>query len=205
VSARKVADLVAAMGSCHVFESEVSRVRSELDQEPALFRERPLAAATYPYLWLEPTYEKVRHGGRNVSRRWWWRRGSGDRREGGPGSGGGELPAGAWSTRQAKIRARGSAISATTFLAGEIVDLNAVTEVQQFDPEGPPMCVVIETARRFEVFPVPVGTIAERAAAGVSARSRAGGAWWGLQAGALGWGRRPVDGGLKPAGRGDRR
>src|ERR671928_553454 len=69
VSTRKVDDLVAAMGGCHVSKSEVSRICSELDQELAAFRERPLDGAAYPYLWFDAT---VRHeapyhraGGRN--------------------------------------------------------------------------------------------------------------------------------------------
>jgi transposase-like protein len=67
VSTRKVDDLVAAMGGCHVSKSEVSRICSELDLELALFRERPLDDAQYPYVWFDATYEKVRQGGRIVS------------------------------------------------------------------------------------------------------------------------------------------
>src|ERR1019366_8482633 len=48
-------DLVAAMGGCHVSKSEVSRICSEL----ALFRDRPLDDAQYPYVWFDATYEKV--------------------------------------------------------------------------------------------------------------------------------------------------
>src|SRR5487761_1384264 len=67
VSTRKVDDLVAAMGGCHVSKSEVSRICQELDAELALFRERPLDDAAYPYVWFDATYEKVREGGRIVS------------------------------------------------------------------------------------------------------------------------------------------
>jgi hypothetical protein len=67
VSTRKVDDLVAAMGGCHVSKSEVSRICSELDLELALFRDRPLDDAQYPYVWFDATYEKVRQGGRIVS------------------------------------------------------------------------------------------------------------------------------------------
>src|SRR5487761_1732322 len=67
VSTRKVDDLVAAMGGCHVSKSEVSRICQELDAELALFRERPLDAAASPYVWFDATYEKVREGGRIVS------------------------------------------------------------------------------------------------------------------------------------------
>jgi len=67
VSTRKVHALVAAMGGCHVSKSEVSRICQELDQELALFRDRPLDDAAYPYVWFDATYEKVRQGGRIVS------------------------------------------------------------------------------------------------------------------------------------------
>lgn len=67
VSTRKVDDLVAAMGGCQVSKSEVSRICQELDEELALFRDRPLDDATHPYLWFDATYEKVREGGRIVS------------------------------------------------------------------------------------------------------------------------------------------
>src|ERR1035437_4378009 len=67
VSTRKVDDLVAAMGGCHVSKSEVSRICQELDLELALFRDRPLDDAAYPYVWFDATYEKVRQGGRIVS------------------------------------------------------------------------------------------------------------------------------------------
>ena len=67
VSTREVDDLVAAMGGCRVSKSEVSRICQELDQELALFRDRPLDDATYPYVWFDATYEKVRVGGRIVS------------------------------------------------------------------------------------------------------------------------------------------
>ena len=65
VSTRKVDDLVQAMGGCHVSRSEVSRICEELDVELALFRDRPLDDAVYPYLWFDATYEKVRQGGRH--------------------------------------------------------------------------------------------------------------------------------------------
>jgi transposase-like protein len=67
VSTRKVDDLVQAMGGCHVSKSEVSRICQELDAELALFRDRPLDDAQYPYVWFDATYEKVRQGGRIVS------------------------------------------------------------------------------------------------------------------------------------------
>src|ERR687883_1119398 len=67
VSTRKVDDLVAALGGCHVSKSEVSRICAELDQELAAFRERPLDDASYPYVFFDATYEKARENGRVVS------------------------------------------------------------------------------------------------------------------------------------------
>jgi putative transposase len=67
VSTRKVDDLVRAMGAAGVSKSEVSRLVAELDADLAAFRERPLDAVRYPYLWLDAQYEKVRDGGRVVN------------------------------------------------------------------------------------------------------------------------------------------
>ena len=67
VSTRKVDDVVAALGGCHVSKSEVSRICSELDEELAAFRERRLDDAAYPYVWFDATYEKARENGRVVS------------------------------------------------------------------------------------------------------------------------------------------
>jgi putative transposase len=62
-----VDDLVAAMGGCRVSKREVSRICSELHQELALFRERPLDDRACPYAWFDATYEKAREEGRIVS------------------------------------------------------------------------------------------------------------------------------------------
>jgi putative transposase len=67
VSTRKVDDLVRAMGASGVSKSEVSRLVVELDVDLAAFRERRLDETTYPYLWLDAQYEKVRDGGRIVN------------------------------------------------------------------------------------------------------------------------------------------
>src|ERR671928_1038673 len=67
LSTRKVDDLVAALGGCHVSKSEVSRICSELDEELAAFRERRLDDAAYAYVWFDATYEKARENGRVVS------------------------------------------------------------------------------------------------------------------------------------------
>lgn len=67
VSSRKVDDPVQAMGGCNGSKGGVSRICQELDQELALFRERPLDDARYPCIWFDATLEKVREGGRIVS------------------------------------------------------------------------------------------------------------------------------------------
>jgi putative transposase len=67
VSTRRVEDLVEALGIASISKSEVSRICAALDAEVEAFRSRSLADETYPYLWLDATYVKVREGGRVVS------------------------------------------------------------------------------------------------------------------------------------------
>jgi len=66
VSTRRVEDLVQALGITGISKSEVSRLCASLDAEVERFRLRPLTS-TYPYLWLDATYLKVRQDGRVVS------------------------------------------------------------------------------------------------------------------------------------------
>lgn len=67
VSTRKVESLVEAMGAKGMSKSEVSRMAASLDEYVTEFRDRPLAAS-YPYLWLDAVYIKVRDGARTVSK-----------------------------------------------------------------------------------------------------------------------------------------
>ena len=67
VSTRRVDDLVRALGIEGISRSEVSRICAALDAEVEAFRSRPLGGTSYPYLWLDATYVKVRDGGRVVS------------------------------------------------------------------------------------------------------------------------------------------
>lgn len=68
VSTRKVDDLVKALGAdTGISKSEVSRICSGLDAQVAAFRDRSLSEATYPYVFLDATYSKVRIDGRVVS------------------------------------------------------------------------------------------------------------------------------------------
>ena len=68
VSTRKVDDLVKALGAdTGISKSEVSRICAELDEEVAAFRDRPLTATGYPYVFLDATYCKARVNHRVVS------------------------------------------------------------------------------------------------------------------------------------------
>lgn len=68
VSTRKVDDLVRALGAdTGISKSEVSRICADLDEDVAAYRDRPLDADTYPYVFLDATYCKARVGRRVVS------------------------------------------------------------------------------------------------------------------------------------------
>lgn len=67
VSTRKVEDLIEAMGAKGVSKSTVSRMAEELDAHVAEFRGRPLTQS-YPYVWLDAIYHKIRVGARVVSK-----------------------------------------------------------------------------------------------------------------------------------------
>ena len=67
VSTRKVDDLVKALGIEGMSKSEVSRLAAELDQVVAEFKERPLDAGPYRYLWIDALTQRVREGGRVVN------------------------------------------------------------------------------------------------------------------------------------------
>jgi putative transposase len=67
VSTRRVDDLVKAMGIEGISRSEVSRMAAELDGKVAAFRDRPLDAGPYRYVWVDALTQKVREGGRVVN------------------------------------------------------------------------------------------------------------------------------------------
>ncbi len=67
VSTRKVDELVKAMGAQGMSKSEVSRLCGTLDEEVEAFRRRKLDRS-YPYLWLDAVYLKVRDGKHVVSK-----------------------------------------------------------------------------------------------------------------------------------------
>ena len=67
VSTRKVEDLVEAMGAQGMSKSTVSRMAKSLDASVSEFRNRKLQGS-YPYIWLDALYLKVREGTRVVSK-----------------------------------------------------------------------------------------------------------------------------------------
>jgi transposase-like protein len=66
VSTRRVDDLVKALGLDGISKSQVSRLCEELDTEVERFRTRKLEG-TYPYVWLDATFLKVRQDHRVVN------------------------------------------------------------------------------------------------------------------------------------------
>ena len=66
VSTRKVDDLLKALGLTGIDKSSVSRICKELDHAVEEFRNRPLQES-YPYVWLDALYLKVRQNHRIVS------------------------------------------------------------------------------------------------------------------------------------------
>lgn len=66
VSTRKVDSLLKALGLTGIDKSKVSRICKELDRAVEQFRERKLQES-YPYVWLDALYLKVRQNHRVVS------------------------------------------------------------------------------------------------------------------------------------------
>lgn len=67
VSTRRVDGLVKTLGIESLSKSQVSRMAAELDETVAEFRNRPLDAGPYTYVWMDALTQKVREGGRIVS------------------------------------------------------------------------------------------------------------------------------------------
>jgi len=66
VSTRKVDDLLRALGLTGIDKSRVSRICKELDEVVGAFRNLPLEGS-YPYVWLDALYLKVRQDHRIVN------------------------------------------------------------------------------------------------------------------------------------------
>jgi transposase-like protein len=67
VSTRKVAQITEALCGTRFSKSQVSALAGRLDSELAAWRERPLTAPSYPYVWVDARYEHVRVDGRVIS------------------------------------------------------------------------------------------------------------------------------------------
>ena len=67
VSTRKVADVTEVLCGTTFSKSQVSQLAGTLDGDLAAWRERPLIADSYPYLFVDARYEHVRVKGQVVS------------------------------------------------------------------------------------------------------------------------------------------
>jgi putative transposase len=67
ISVRKIADVTDALSKVRIGKDAVSRIASRLQEEQREWRERSLEEKTYPYLYLDATYLKVRWGARVTS------------------------------------------------------------------------------------------------------------------------------------------
>jgi putative transposase len=67
VSTRRVDGLVKTLGIESLSKSQVSRMAGELDEVVAQFRNRPLDAGPYTYVWMDALSQKVREGGRIIN------------------------------------------------------------------------------------------------------------------------------------------
>lgn len=67
VSTRRVDDIVRSMGIDGISKSQVSELAKSLDEKVNAFRNRPLDAGPYTYVWLDALTQKVREGGRIVN------------------------------------------------------------------------------------------------------------------------------------------
>ncbi|MFY9295813.1 MAG: IS256 family transposase [Caldicoprobacterales bacterium] len=61
VSTRKIEKLAKNLGIASISRSQVSQITKELNDQVAAFRQRPLQE-TYPVLWIDSLYEKIRVG-----------------------------------------------------------------------------------------------------------------------------------------------
>jgi transposase-like protein len=66
ISVRKIAGVTDALSRVRVGKDAVSRIARRLEEEQREWRERTLQEKSYPYLYLDATYLKVRWGARGV-------------------------------------------------------------------------------------------------------------------------------------------
>ena len=67
VSTRKIEKLAKGLGIENLSRSQVSVMTKGLNEQVETFRNRPLSETSYPVLWVDALYEKVRFNGRVVS------------------------------------------------------------------------------------------------------------------------------------------
>ena len=67
VSTRRVEGLVETLGITSLSKSQVSEMATSLDEMVTDFRDRPLDAGPYTYVWADALTMKVREGGRTVN------------------------------------------------------------------------------------------------------------------------------------------
>src|ERR687883_1898277 len=74
VSTRRVEKLVEQLGVASLSKAQVSEMATYLDAQVEAFRNRPLDAGPYTFVWLDALAIKVREGGRtvNVHTPWSW-------------------------------------------------------------------------------------------------------------------------------------
>jgi putative transposase len=62
ISVRKIAGVTEALSKVRIGKDTVSRIAKRLEEEQREWQERPLTEKTYPYIYLDATYLKVRWG-----------------------------------------------------------------------------------------------------------------------------------------------
>src|SRR5712692_2458617 len=67
VSTRRVDGLVKTLGIDGISKSQVSELAKSLDEAVSAFRNRPLDAGPYTYVWIDALTQKCREGGRTVN------------------------------------------------------------------------------------------------------------------------------------------
>ncbi|GAA3214847.1 hypothetical protein GCM10020256_15970 [Streptomyces thermocoprophilus] len=67
VSTRRVEKLAESLGVTQLSKSQVSAMAKHLDEQVAAFRNRPLEAGPYSFVWVDALTQKVREGGRIIN------------------------------------------------------------------------------------------------------------------------------------------
>ncbi|MDX2675119.1 IS256 family transposase [Streptomyces sp. NY05-11A] len=67
VSTRRVEKLAESLGVTQLSKSQVSAMAKHLDEQVAAFRDRPLDAGPYAFVWVDALTQKVREGGRIIN------------------------------------------------------------------------------------------------------------------------------------------